>query len=76
MVEDPKKVWMRLECFHILEQDTRPNPRKVWPGPQMCVTCKKKKRVVEIHMPRIEGKNLTAPNAPKWYIKELKKGKR
>lgn len=68
------KVVVWLQCYHKLYLDARPNPRKKWPDPQMCPTCKKKMRVVEIHGPRVETTNITAPNAPKHYIKRLKKG--
>lgn len=67
---------LRLTCGHKIESNGRPNPRKRWPDPQMCETCKKKIRVVELHYPKIVAVNLTAPNAPKKYLAALKKGKR
>lgn len=64
---------LRLSCGHKLSIDKRPNPRKVWPDPQMCSECKKKMRVVEIHQPTVIVTRLTSPTAPKKYIKRLEK---
>jgi len=73
---EKSKFTLRLECGHNLGAETRPNPRKMWPDPQTCESCKKKKRVVEIWSPRVSVANLTAPGAPKDYVKQLKKGLR
>ena len=66
-------VTLRLVCGHKLVVASRPNPRKKWPDPQMCETCKKKQRVGEIHGPKVSATNITAPTAPKDYVKKLKK---
>jgi hypothetical protein len=43
------KITLRLVCAHTIEMESRPNPRKDWPDPQMCPVHKKKFRVGEIH---------------------------
>lgn len=64
-----------LVCGHKIVVSSRPNPRKDWPDPQMCETCKKKRNVGEIRSPRVEVSHDTAPTAPAWYKKALKKGR-
>jgi hypothetical protein len=67
---------LRLECGHVIQTVGKPNPRKVWPDPQLCPTHKRKQRVVEIKSPRVEVSHLTSPYAPKKYKRLLEKGKR
>jgi len=63
---------LKMVCGHKLWTEKRPNPRKVWPDPQMCPTCKRKERVGEILHPILPpAKNLTAPLAPKKYKDKL-----
>lgn len=67
------KIRLRLQCGHWLAVDSRPNPRKKWPDPQTCEDCKGKRRVVEIWGRKVDATNLTAPNAPKDYVKRITK---
>lgn len=72
-IPSDKLYVVRLNCGHKIESNGRPNPRKKWPDPQMCMDCKKKMRVVEIDYPTVTTIRLTAPSAPKKYIKKLEK---
>lgn len=42
-------ITLQFNCAHKQVVESRPNPRKVWPDPQMCVECKRKRPIIHIH---------------------------
>lgn len=73
LAKQAKVIKIMFECGHKIVVESRPNPRKIWPDPQSCVICKKKKRIVEIQQETEIGTNLTSPTAPVKYKKRLAK---